>query len=358
MSKSLFFVIVLIYSLSSNTCRLTKSQSYDKLFEALTAANKAAGLDDNKIYEVVSQISNSLTEGYDEYRTLAISYLSNCRSGDELMKGLIFNIKHDISTIESNIFQSKMQIDKAKDELKMYETELKKSRTDQSTLEKRIDDTITEYTTNMKEAQEKLDTIQVLQQMINDELLALNMKNKKNVNFVQLKDCPDKVEQFKNTLTTKLKDFQYIENTILATMITMAQANQFADKPLLYKLVNLLQKLEYSLQNFITKIEVDHKLLVQNLKDLVKNKIINVRDLEEMISRKNSQVIEYTQIIYFAKTDKEVNEKMLARKSEEFRHWVKICNQQKKFENSFTVWKDRIEKSFMKSIDNLDLSNN
>lgn len=355
MNKCVIFVISLLFSISFVTSRSKDTESYDNLFIALTEVNQAAGLEDDKVYEMVSQISNTISESYDNFQTLAQSYLSKCKLGDQLITSQLSNIKRDISAAESLIYQSGNDIQNAKEELKGYYSDLKKSKKETKELKSNIENHIKNYAIYASEAEEKLVTIQTLQNMINDELVS---KHLSKPGFVQLRDCPDKIKSLRNNLVSSMTNYNPIEMTMVGAMITMAQSSDFSNKKMLYKLLHYLEKLENNLQDFRNRQEVTGNKILNNTKLMVKGKLSNIKELEDIISKKNSQIVGLEKAVSFAKTDLVQLKKNLVRKSGESKFWDRLCDHQRSFEKRFSVWKDIIEKSLIKASEDLNLQSN
>ncbi len=332
MNKSAFFIVLLVLIAFSSTSKLA---SFDGVISKLVQLNQAAGKDSSDISILVSQVASATKESNQKFDSFMEGLVNRCDTGKKLQSTFAEKLNNDILAIKTRSANAQKDNAKFENDNAGNNKDLRNAQNSLEDLKAQIAKAYGDLETFGSEAERKLVILKTLRDIITDELLAPT----KGQSFVQLRTFNDKLHELKGLLE-KSNDAQF--TPLVSTLITLAQAQNFADQGILNQILAVLSKLEANLVEFRKKQESNDQKNIRDQKGLAMQKVTQIKTLANMIAGNESLIVDNNNLVASSEKDIAAIQKEIQRKATEVTYFTKICA----FEDDLKVKEEAYRKSF------------
>jgi phage shock protein A len=312
--------------------------------------NEAVGNQKEDIGVMLANVKNTLEKGRKQHEEHFRTLSNHCATANSKIQASIVKLTQATTDSQNTLNQWKSSIAQATKERKDATDNIKTAKGQLKAFQKRVDKLLLDYKVVAEEADQKLNVVKLLRDIITDELL-----NRSPGSFVQLSKFQQKLNELKGMLNNN-NDSLYAP--IVTVLLDLATEQNFSNQGVLKKILENLTSLNASLTNFRSKQEDGLKKEEKNLHGQMKNTMDRINAYSKMRAQATSKGLDANHYIKFYTHEITHFNAEKARKLEEQRMFGKLCDYEKNANKQdvkrFTQFKSLIVPHLFSQVQNLN----
>jgi hypothetical protein len=332
MKVNIIFLVSLIL-FSQSFAYMPQESTLKYILGELLELNALAGADKVNLSVLVSRVEDAIKSVQKGAHSVFDEVVNTCKKGHKLYDDAIKRIDDDALTDGVEITNSEKKVKSLSDRLASYRGELTKAHGELKTLKKNLAEERVLTKQTMSEIHEKRDTVRVLLDIINDELLEVNSKAPAGkTGFVQI----EKVESAVNAIKEKLGNGDIMFSPLVSALVALTTGRKHSDQATLRKIIGLLNKIDSNLKAFGKKQVESHKKIQNLLQQQFSNKVSQVRNYQRLLADTAEEGNGLRKIVSGLREQVAVGKTHRSIKVSESSHWDKFCDHQRNIAKTFT----------------------
>ena len=325
----LFFITLIICSQSFSTLFKAKESTMKYIINELIELNQEAGTPALEIQKLLNGIEGG-SSGMQAYSRRAFGSIeSTCTQGGTKLSNFISQLRADLVADNAREFEARNKLKDIAKTAAGLNKELKETLEGIKRLAQRIKKEVQEDTRYSIEAQEKLDVIKRLRDLISDELVDGSQAGA----FVQI----EKIKKTINELKEKMENMedQGPLTPLISALISLTSEGNFSDQKILRSILLLLNRIQENLQSFQVKRDESQKEVMNLLRNQRNAKVKQYQEVRKLVASTDNDSRYQNGVINHAQGAASVLNGQIAKKTKEFNQWQGLCNEEKKMGDDF-----------------------
>jgi len=274
----LFFIMLIICSQSFATLFKAKESTMQYIINELIELNHNADTPVLEIQELLNHIEGGSSGTQENSKKVFGGIKSTCTKGESELKNFVVQLKNDLTSDQSRIIEAGNKLtDIAKTAARLNE-DLNESLAGIERLSKRLKKEAEDERRYSIEAQEKLDVIKRVRDLINDELVDGSQAGA----FVQIKKIKATINELKEKMEN-MKD-QGPFSPLISALISLTSEGNFSDQKILKSILRLLHQIQENLQKFQVKHDESQKEVMNLIRNQRNAKVKQYQQIKKLVA--------------------------------------------------------------------------
>jgi hypothetical protein len=300
----------------------------NEIIDELVQLNKDVRTSRSQIARLVSEIRNSNSKSEGSFSNFLNSVRARCTRGSTLMKDFVTQLTGDKTTAEVQIKNTQTRLGQFDKNIASTVKQINILETSISESQKRERKEARDFSNTLFEAEEKLQALRHIQNIVQDELLNTG----KGASLLQVKTISEKLQELKAKIE---KDSDPMFISVITGLMELTSERNLNDQSVLKKFLSAVSKLAAKLNEWRVKATRDRKNLrkIQKLTRTQKKNVLRSQNLL-LVEYRSNKAAALSAIEELNHAVQESN-RSLNRKANEIKHWNANCQDQERLGKVF-----------------------